>query len=112
MQTLIIAIASVVVGVVLGYIIRFVIARMNANSAEIMKHKIIQETKEKAESERKHAVSLANSEIQKERHKLENETKERRAELQKLENRVLQREANIDKKSLAKDSISINSKSD
>ena len=99
MQTLIIAIASVVVGVVLGYIIRFVIARMNANSAEIMKHKIIQEAKEKAESERKHAVSLANSEIQKERHKLENETKERRAELQKLENRVLQREANIDKKS-------------
>ncbi|TKZ35319.1 ribonuclease Y [Brachyspira catarrhinii] len=99
MQTLIIAIASVVVGVVLGYIIRFVIARMNANSAEIMKHKIIQEAKEKAESERKHAISSANSEIQKERHKLENETKERRAELQKLENRVLQREANIDKKS-------------
>ena len=98
-NNIIIAIASVVVGIVLGYIIRFVIARMNANSAEIMKHKIIQEAKEKAESERKHAVSSANSEIQKERNKLENETKERRTELQKLENRVLQREANIDKKS-------------
>ena len=98
-NNLIIAIASVVVGIVLGYIIRFVIARMNANSAEIMKHKIIQEAKEKAESERKHAISSANSEIQKERHKLENETKERRAEIQRLENRALQREANIDKKS-------------
>ena len=99
MQNIIIAIASVVVGVVLGYIIRFVIARMNANSAEIKKHKIIQEAKEKAESERKNAVSLANSEIQKERNKLENESRERKAEIQKLENRVLQREANIDKKS-------------
>ncbi len=99
MQTVIIAIASVVVGIVLGYIIRFVIARMSVNSAEIMKHKIIQEAKEKAESERKHAISSANSEIQKERHKLENETKERRAEIQRLENRALQREANIDKKS-------------
>ena len=99
MQTIIIAIASVVVGFVLGYIIRFVIAKMSANSAEIMKHKIIQEAKEKAESERKHAISSANSEIQRERHKLENENKERRAEIQRLENRVLQREANIDKKS-------------
>lgn len=99
MQNIIIAIASVVVGVVLGYIIRFVIAKIDANSAEIMKHKIIQEAKEKAESERKNAVSLANSEIQKERNKLENESRERKAEIQKLENRVLQREANIDKKS-------------
>ena len=74
-------------------------AKMDANSAELRKHKIIQEAKEKAESERKHAISSANSEIQKERHKLENENRDRRAEIQKLENRVLQREANIDKKS-------------
>lgn len=99
MQTIIIAIASVVVGIVLGYLIRFVMAKMDANSAELRKHKIIQEAKEKAESERKHAISSANSEIQKERHKLENENRDRRAEIQKLENRVLQREANIDKKS-------------
>ena len=92
-------ITSVVVGIVLGYLIRFVMAKMDANSAELRKHKIIQEAKEKAESERKHAISSANSEIQKERHKLENENRDRRAEIQKLENRVLQREANIDKKS-------------
>ena len=99
MQTIIIAIASVVVGIVLGYIIRFVIARMNANSAEIKKHKIIQDAREHAENERKNLISSANSEIQKERNKLENESRDRRAELQKLENRVLQREASIDKKS-------------
>ena len=98
MNTSIIIITSVVVGIVLGYLIRFVMAKMDANSAEIRKHKIIQEAKEKAESERKHAISSANSEIQKERHKLENENRDRRAEIQKLENRVLQREANIDKK--------------
>ena len=92
-------ITSVVVVIVLGYLIRFVMAKMDANSAELRKHKIIQEAKEKAESERKHAISSANSEIQKERHKLENENRDRRAEIQKLENRVLQREANIDKKS-------------
>lgn len=97
--SIMIIITSVVVGIVLGYLIRFVMAKMDANSAELRKHKIIQEAKEKAESERKHAISSANSEIQKERHKLENESRDRRAEIQKLENRVLQREANIDKKS-------------
>ena len=97
--SIMIIITSVVVGIVLGYLIRFVMAKMDANSAELRKHKIIQEAKEKAESERKHAISSANSEIQKERHKLENENRDRRAEIQKLENRVLQREANIDKKS-------------
>lgn len=97
--SIMIIITSVVVGIVLGYLIRFVMAKMDANSAELRKHKIIQEAKKKAESERKHAISSANSEIQKERHKLENENRDRRAEIQKLENRVLQREANIDKKS-------------
>ena len=97
--SIMIIITSVVVGIVLGYLIRFVMAKMDANSADLRKHKIIQEAKEKAESERKHAISSANSEIQKERHKLENENRDRRAEIQKLENRVLQREANIDKKS-------------
>ena len=97
--SIMIIITSVVVGIVLGYLIRFVMAKMDVNSAELRKHKIIQEAKEKAESERKHAISSANSEIQKERHKLENENRDRRAEIQKLENRVLQREANIDKKS-------------
>lgn len=97
--SIMIIITSVVVGIVLGYLIRFVMAKMDANSAELRKHKIIQGAKEKAESERKHAISSANSEIQKERHKLENENRDRRAEIQKLENRVLQREANIDKKS-------------
>ena len=97
--SIMIIITSVVVGIVLGYLIRFVMAKMDANSAELRKHKIIQEAKEKAESERKRAISSANSEIQKERHKLENENRDRRAEIQKLENRVLQREANIDKKS-------------
>ena len=97
--SIMIIITSVVVGIVLGYLIRFVMAKMDANSAELRKHKIIQDAKEKAESERKHAISSANSEIQKERHKLENENRDRRAEIQKLENRVLQREANIDKKS-------------
>lgn len=97
--SIMIIITSVVVGIVLGYLIRFVMAKMDANSAELRKHKIIQEAKEKAESERKHAISSANSEIQKERRKLENENRDRRAEIQKLENRVLQREANIDKKS-------------
>lgn len=97
--SIMIIITSVVVGIVLGYLIRFVMAKMDANSAELRKHKIIQEAKEKAKSERKHAISSANSEIRKERHKLENENRDRRAEIQKLENRVLQREANIDKKS-------------
>lgn len=99
MNNILIIIIASVVSFVIGYIIRFVFAKINTSSAEAKRDKIIQESRERAEAERKNLISSGHSELQKERNKLENENKERRAELQKLENRVLQREANIDKKS-------------
>ena len=95
----VIIITSVVVAFVFGYITRFIIAKIKLNSTEIITHKLLQSAREQAENERKTILSEANSEIQKERNRLESENRDRKAEIQKLENRVLQREANIDKKS-------------
>ena len=95
---LVIIITSVVVAFVFGYITRWVIAKINLNSAEIIRQNMLRDAKEQAENERKNIISEANLELQKERNRLENENKERRSEIQKLENRVLQREANLDKK--------------
>ena len=93
-----ITITSVVVAFVFGYITRFVIAKIKLNSTEIITHKLLQSAREQADNERKTMLSEANSEIQKERNRLESENRDRKAEIQKLENRVLQREANLDKK--------------
>ncbi|MEI0531950.1 ribonuclease Y [Brachyspira pilosicoli] len=97
-MNVVIIITSVVVAFVFGYITRWVIAKINLNSAEIIRQNMLRDAKEQAESERKNIISEANLELQKERNRLENENKERRSEIQKLENRVLQREANLDKK--------------
>lgn len=94
-----IIITSVVAAFVFGYITRFIIAKIKLNSTEIITHKLLQSAREQAENEKKTVLSKANSEIQKERSRLESENRDRKAEIQKLENRVLQREANIDKKS-------------
>lgn len=98
-MSIVVIITSVVVAFVLGYVIRYIIARMRLNSTEIIIHKLLQDAREQAESEKKTVLSEARSEIQRERSKLESENKDRKVELQKLENRLLQREANIDKKS-------------
>ena len=97
-MNVVITITSVVVAFVFGYITRWVIAKINLNSAEIIRQNMLRDAKEQAENERKNIISEANLELQKERNRLENENKERRSEIQKLENRVLQREANLDKK--------------
>lgn len=92
-------ITSVVVAFVLGYVTRYIIARIKLNSTEIIIHKLLQDAREQAESEKKAMLAESRSEMQKERSKLESENRDRKSELQKLENRLLQREANIDKKS-------------
>ena len=97
-MNVVIIITSVVVAFVFGYITRWVIAKINLNSAEIIRQNMLRDAKEQAENERKNIISEANLELQKERNRLENENKDRRSEIQKLENRVLQREANLDKK--------------
>lgn len=90
---------SVVIAFAIGFVTRYIIARVRFNSIEIKAHKLLQDSREKAEVEKKSLISDAKNEVQTERNKLENYTRERRSELQKFENRLLQREANIDKKS-------------
>ena len=83
----VIIITSVVVAFVFGYTTRFIIAKIKLNSTEIITHKLLQSAREQAENERKTILSEANSEIQKERNRLESENRDRKAEIQKLENR-------------------------
>ena len=68
---LVIIITSVVVAFVFGYITRWVIAKINLNSAEIIRQNMLRDAKEQAENERKNIISEANLELQKERNRLE-----------------------------------------
>lgn len=87
------------VAFVLGFIIRYVWSLQKLNSAEMRANKLIEESIEKIESEKKTILLETRDEVQKERNIFERETRERRQELHKLENRLHQREENIDKKS-------------
>lgn len=93
-----ILITSVVVAFAFGFISRYVIARVKLNSIEIKTHKLIQDTREKAELEKKSMLSDAGKDIERNRRRLESDIRERKSDMQKLENRLLQREANVDKK--------------
>jgi len=94
-----ILITSVVVAFAFGFMSRYIIARVKLNSTEIKTQKLIQDTREKAELEKKSMLSDAGREIERDRSRLESDFRERKSDMQKLENRLLQREVSIDKKS-------------
>ena len=94
-----ILITSVVVAFAFGFMSRYIIARVKLNSTEIKTQKLLQDTREKAELEKKSMLLDAVKEIDRDRSRLESDFRERKSDMQKLENRLLQREVNIDKKS-------------
>ncbi len=94
----IIIITSVVVSFALGFVARYVIAKIRLNSTEIKAQKLLQNAREEAILEKKTLLSEGMLEVEKDRKRLEAEIREKKSDVQKLENRLLQREASIDKK--------------
>ncbi|WP_090793782.1 ribonuclease Y [Pelagirhabdus alkalitolerans] len=92
------SLAILIVGIVVGYLIRKSIAEKKISSAEELAKQIVQEGHRNAEVAKKEALLEAKDENHKFRQEAEQELRERRVELQKQENRLMQKEENLDRK--------------
>lgn len=86
------------IGLILGWIIRWLYARFQLSSSEQKAERVIQEALKEAEAKKKEALLEAKDKIIRERNQLERETRERRVELQRLERRLMQKEENLEKR--------------
>jgi ribonuclease Y len=86
------------VGLVLGWVVRWLYARFQLSSSEQKAERIIQEAQKEAEAKKKEALFEVKDRTIKERNQLERETRERRIELQRMERRLVQKEENLDKR--------------
>ncbi len=89
-----------IVGVVVGYLIRKSIAEAKISSAENLAKQIGDEAKRNAESAKKEALLESKEEAHVFRQQAEEELRERRTETQKQEERLITKEENLDRKSV------------
>ncbi|HLR60564.1 MAG TPA: ribonuclease Y [Pseudogracilibacillus sp.] len=89
-----------IVGVVVGYLIRKSIAEAKISSAENLAKQIGDEAKRNAESAKKEALLESKEEAHVFRQQVEEELRERRTEIQKQEERLITKEENLDRKSV------------
>lgn len=95
-----IAIATLVVGLCIGFAIYYFVFVKKVKSAKAAADKIVEDGKQEAKVLRKEAMQEAKEEQKRLRNELERESKERRGEIQKSEQRLLQREDLLTKKEL------------
>ncbi|GHT41108.1 ribonuclease Y [Endomicrobiia bacterium] len=98
MENFTVIVTTTLVGLVIGYVVRFIYAKLNAKSAEHISERIIKEAKIISEAKTKEALLDAKLIVDKERKGLEHEIRERKQSVQNLENRVNQREENLDRR--------------
>ena len=92
------AVASIFVGLLVGFIIRKKISEAKIGSAELEAKRIVEEGEKAAETLKKEALIEAKEKIIKDKNEFEKELRERRNEVTRLERRVAQREETLDKK--------------
>ena len=92
------AIVCIVLGIVIGIIIRKAVAEKKIGSAKLEAEKIKEDAKKEAETAKKEALISAKEEILRQRNESEREMKERRGEITRQERRLVQKEENLDKK--------------
>jgi ribonuclease Y len=86
------------IGLILGWVVRWLYARFQLSSSEQKADRVIQEAQKEAEAKKREALLEAKDKIIRERNQLERETRERRVELQRLERRLMQKEENLEKR--------------
>ena len=102
METIIIVAAvliSLVIGILVGVVIRKKIAESKINGAEEEAKKLVELAKIEAENLKKEEIFKAKEEIMNARNELDKEIKERRGEIQKQESRIIQKEENLERRS-------------
>ena len=96
-----VSIVAILIGVLVGVILRKKIAESKIGSAESEAKKIKDDARKEAESMRKEALISAKEDILRQKNEADKELKERRAEISRSERRIAQKEENLDKKSEA-----------
>ena len=91
--------AALVLGALVGFLIRRFLAEKKIGSAEAEAKRILTDAAQQAEALKKEKLLEAKAEIIKRREESEAEMKERRAEITRMERRLAQKEENLDQKS-------------
>ena len=86
------------IGLIIGWTVRWVYAKFQLSSSEQKAERIKQDAVKEAEAIKKELVLETKDQLLKERNQQEREFRDRRAELQKQERRLIQKEDNLDNK--------------
>lgn len=88
----------IAIGLIVGFLLRYVFARFDANSVEQRADSIINEAKVKGDAKAKEIIMEARDNAERERKEAEKEIREKKSEIQNTEKRLNQREDNLDRK--------------
>lgn len=83
---------------VVGFILRYVYAKIDSTSVEQISDRIINEAKIRADAKTKEMLIAGKDAVDNERKEFEKELKEKKIEIQNSEKRLIQREENLDRK--------------
>ncbi len=97
-MSLLLSIILPLVGIILGWTIRWVYARFQLSSVEQRAERLSQDAIREAEARKRELLLETKDQLLKERNSQEREFRERRNELQRLDRRLQQREENLEKK--------------
>ena len=92
------AVVSLIVGILVGYIIRKSSAEKKIGSAEAEARNLILDAENRSEAIRKETLADAKQEAHQIKQDAERDIRERREEVKKAEHRIIQKEESIDKK--------------
>lgn len=95
---IIVAVATLVIGFAVGYVVRRLLAEAKVGAAEVRALQILESAQRDVEAKEKEVLLEAKEEAHRIRQEAERDIRERRGELQKLERRVLQKEEALDRK--------------
>ncbi len=98
---IIVGVAALALGVLVGFLMRKKIGEAKIGSAEAEAKRILEEGSKDAEAKKKEAILEAKEETLRLRNETERELKERRNEVSRQERRINQKEENLDKKTEA-----------
>ncbi len=96
--TALIVAAVAVVALLVGYMVRKMMAEARIGSAEREARRIVEEASEKAEAKKRETLLEAKEDVLKLKSEMEREIRDRRNEVQRLERRLVQKEESMDRK--------------
>ena len=94
----IVCIALVIIGLILGWTIRWLYARFQLSASEQRAERVLQEAIKEAEAQKKDILLEAKEQLIRERNQQERENRERRSDLPRMERRLTQKEEQLDKR--------------